>query len=59
MFSKFTVFTPIFVALVLVTHIARGQAGADMAGAEAKAEGWKLQFSDDFGRTELGDTFGR
>ncbi|HCN09204.1 MAG TPA: hypothetical protein DIT01_14855 [Lentisphaeria bacterium] len=57
MFSKFTVFTPIFVALVLVTHISRGQAGADMAGAEAKAEGWKLQFSDDFSRTELGENW--
>ncbi|RTZ60821.1 MAG: hypothetical protein DSZ33_02240, partial [Gammaproteobacteria bacterium] len=27
----------------------------DMAGAAAEAEGWKLQFSDDFNRTELGE----
>ena len=42
------------VALALITQGALGQAALDMAGAQAEAEEWKLQFSDDFNRTELG-----
>ncbi len=57
MLSNFTAFGLFFVALALITHNAPGQAGADMAGAEAKAAGWKLEFSDDFGRTELGENW--
>ena len=42
------------VALTLLMHSALGQADVDMEGAEAKAAGWKLQFSDDFNRPVLG-----
>lgn len=57
MFNKLTAIASIFTALILITGNARGQAGADMAGADAKAAGWELQFSDDFGRTELGENW--
>lgn len=49
---------PVFLlVVVLFGHCARGQQALDMAGAAAEAEGWKLQFSDDFNRTELGDNW--
>ncbi len=41
-------------ALVFAAQGALGQAALDMAGAQAEAEGWKLQFSDDFNREDLG-----
>ena len=41
------------VGVTLLTQGALGQAALDMAGAQAEAEGWKRQLSDDFNRTEL------
>jgi len=42
------------VAFTLRAPSASGQAALDMQGAQAEAEGWKLRFSDDFNRAELG-----
>jgi len=42
-------------ALIFLAHSAFGQAAVD--DDPALAQGWTLQFSDDFGRTELGENW--
>ena len=57
-FKKKTVWrATCLLALTLAAQSVTGQQALDMAGAAAEAEGWKLQFSDDFNRTELGENW--
>ena len=44
-------------AFLFLAPRALGQVELDMEGAEARAEGWELQFSDDFSRVELGENW--
>jgi hypothetical protein len=55
--KKIASIAALFLVFSLVPQTARGQAALDMAGVQAEAEGWKLEFADDFDRTALGDNW--
>ena len=57
MVTKLTSYTATFVAMFFIGQNLFGQAQIDNAGAAAKAAGWTLQFSDDFGRSTLGENW--